>query len=85
MLNALKTRTSNSLFIHRFWDKIAPRVERDHRSNVLVLTGRAMLNTSIIQFSVDGQGCLPSLLFDLRPNHGGGNEVNGDLLQNVLC
>ena len=43
MLNALKTRTNNSLFIHRFWDKIAPRVERDHRSNVLVLTGRAML------------------------------------------
>ena len=52
---------------------------------VLVLMGRAMLNTSLIQFSVDGQGCVPSLLFDLRPNHGRGNEVNGDLLQNVLC
>ena len=49
----------------------------------LVLMGRAMLNKSLIQFSVDGQGCLPSLLFDLRPNYGGGNEDNGDLLQKV--
>ena len=31
----------------------------------------------------DGQGFVPSLLFDLRPNHGGGNEGNVDLLQNV--
>ena len=29
-----------------------------------------MLHKSLIQFSVDGQGCLPSL-FDLRPNYGG--------------
>ena len=27
----------------------------------------------------------PPLLFDLRPNYGGGNEDNGDLLQKVLC
>ena len=46
--------------------------------------GRAMLSKSLIQFSVDGQGCVPSLLFDLRPNYGGGNEDNGDLLQKVL-
>ena len=26
-----------------------------------------MLSKSFIQFSVDGQGCVPSLLFDLRP------------------
>ena len=51
----------------------------------LVLMGRAMLSKSPIQFSVDGQGWVPSLLFDLRPNYGGGNEDNGDLLQNVLC
>ena len=44
-----------------------------------------MLSKSLIQFSVDGQGCVPSLLFDLRPNYGGGNEGNGDLLQNVPC
>ena len=44
-----------------------------------------MLSKSLIQFSVDGQGCVPSLLFDLRPNYGGGNEDNGDLLQKVPC
>ena len=47
--------------------------------------GRAMLSKSLIQFSVEGQGCVPSLLFDLRPNYGGGNEDNGDLLQKVPC
>ena len=45
---------------------------------------RAMLSKSLIQFFVDGQGCVPSLLFDLRLNYGGGNEDNGDLLQKVL-
>ena len=33
--------------------------------------GRAMLSKSVIQFSVDGWGCVPSLLFDLRPTYGG--------------
>ena len=28
-------------------------------------------------------GCVPSLLFDLGPNYGGGNEDNGDLLLKV--
>ena len=36
-----------------------------------------MLCKSLIQFSVDGQGCVPSLLFDLKPNYGGSNEYNG--------
>ena len=49
------------------------------------MIGWAMLSKSLIQFSVDGQGCVPSLLFDLRPNYGGGNEDNGDLLQKVPC
>ena len=40
---------------------------------------------SLIQFSVDGQICVPSLLFDLRPNYGGGNEDNGNLFQKVSC
>ena len=44
-----------------------------------------MPNKSLIQFSVEGQGCVPSLLFELRPNYGGGNEDNGDLLQHVPC
>ena len=47
--------------------------------------GGAMLSKSLIQFSVDEQGCVPSLLFDLRPNCGGSNEGNGDLLQKVPC
>ena len=45
----------------------------------LVLMGGAMLSESLRQFSVD----VPSLLFDLRPNYGGGNEDYGDLLQKV--
>ena len=44
-----------------------------------------MLSKSLVQFSVDGWGCVPSLLFDLRPNYGRGNEDNGNLLQNVPC
>ena len=59
--------------------------ETDWGQLCLVLMGGAMLSKSLIQFSVDGQGCVPSLLFDLRPNYGGGNEDNGDLLQKVPC
>ena len=41
----------------------------------LVLMGRAMLSKTLIQLPVDGRSCVPSLLFDLRPNYGdGGNE-----------
>ena len=47
--------------------------------------GRGMLSKSLNQFSVDGWDCVPSLLFDLRPNYGGGNEDSGDLLQKVPC
>ena len=32
--------------------------------------GRAILGKSLIQFSVDGWGCVPSLLFGLRSNYG---------------
>ena len=42
-----------------------------------------MLSKSSIQFSVDGRGCVPSLLFDLRPNYAKGNEDNGNLLEKV--
>ena len=44
---------------------------------------RPMLSKSLIQFSVDEQGCVFSLLFDQKPNYGGGNEGNDDLLQKV--
>ena len=37
-----------------------------------------MLSKASIQFSVDGQVYVLSLLFDLRPNYGGGNEDNGN-------
>ena len=47
--------------------------------------GRAMLSKSLIQFSVDGQGCVLPLLFDLRPKYVGGNEDNGNLLQKGPC
>ena len=43
-----------------------------------------MLSKSLFQFSVDGWGRVPSQLFDLRPNNGGGNEENGDLLPKVM-
>ena len=52
---------------------------------VLFQCAGAMLSKSLIQFSVDGQGCVLSLLFDLRPNYGGGNEDTGDLLQKIPC
>ena len=56
--------------------------ETDREKLGLVLMDGAMLRKSLIQFSVDGQACVPSLLFDLRPNYGGGD---GDLLQKVPC
>ena len=39
--------------------------------------GRVMFSKSLIQFSVDGWGCVPSPLLDLRPNYGGGSEDTG--------
>ena len=45
----------------------------------LVLIDGAKLSKSLIQFSIEGWGSIPSLLFDLRPNYGGGNEDNGNL------
>ena len=49
----------------------------------VVLMCGAMLSKSLIQFSVDGQGCVPSLLFDLRPNYGGGKGPMQALLHSV--
>ena len=44
-----------------------------------------MLPKPLIKFSVDGWSLVPSLLFDLRPDYGGGDEDNGELLQIVPC
>ena len=45
----------------------------------LVLMDGALLSKSFIQFSVEGWGCVPSLLFDLRLNYGRSNEDYGVL------
>ena len=45
----------------------------------LDLMGGTMLSKCLIQFSVGGQGCVPSLLFTWGQK--GGNEDNGCLLQ----
>ena len=45
----------------------------------------AMFSKSLIQFSIDGRGYVPSLFLYLRPNYGGGDEDNGNLLQKVPC
>ena len=42
-----------------------------------------MLSKSLIQFPVDEQDYVPSLLFDMRPNYVGVNEDKGDLLQKL--
>ena len=43
-----------------------------------------MLSKSLIQFSVDGQDCVPSFLFGLRSNYGRGHGGNGDFLPKGL-
>ena len=50
----------------------------------LVLMGGTMLSKSLIQFSVEGQSCVPFLYFGLMSNYGRGNGSNGDLLQKDL-
>ena len=45
--------------------------------------GWAMLSKSLIQFSVEGQGCVPSQLLDLGPNYGGGNEKQFSSVQSL--
>ena len=49
-----------------------------------LLTGGAMLSKSLFQFSVYGWGCVPSLLFDLRPNYHGSNEDNGPSSKGIV-
>ena len=51
----------------------------------LVLMAGDVHSKSLIQFSVDGLGSIPSLLFCLKLNYGGSNEDNGNLLRKVSC
>ena len=41
-----------------------------------VLMGGAVLSKSLIKFSVDGRGCVPSLLFGLKPNYETGTQMH---------
>ena len=45
--------------------------------------GRAIFSKSLIQFSVEGWGCVPSQLLILRPNYGGGNEDQFSSIQSL--
>ena len=56
-------------------------MEKTEGETGLVLMRRVMLSKYLILFSVGGQGCVSSLLFDLSPNSGGGHRDNGALLQ----
>ena len=58
---------------------------RDWLWGKLGLVLMAMLSKSLIQFSVDGWSCDPSLLFGLRPSYGGGNEENLQKVQWTHC
>ena len=44
-----------------------------------------MLSKSLVQFSVEMRGCVPSLLFSLRPNYGRGNEGNDNLFKRTCA
>ena len=68
----------DKIFIEASW------CESLRRKLGLVLMGRAMLSKPLIQLSDDGWGCVPSLLFDLRPNYGGGKEDNATSFKRSL-
>ena len=76
-------------FLYPLWWKIRglwkPPDRRDWLRRKLVLDLMCVFHNSLIQFPVVGWGYVPSLLFDLRPNYGGGNQDTGDLFQKVPC
>ena len=51
----------------------------------IVNKAEVIFNKSLIQFSFDGRGSVPSLLLNLRLDYGGGSEHISDLLQKVPC
>ena len=44
-----------------------------------------MFSKSLVQYSVEGWGCVPSILFSLRPNYGRANEGNGNLFKRTCA
>ena len=83
------------LFCDSGFQSVCPLMEKDKRlmgetdwgGNWVLFwwVGPCSVQFALIQFAVDGQGCVPFLLLDLRPNYDGGTEDNGDLLQKVPC
>ena len=69
-LDVLLFLFGTSVFFHVQFELLLPDLQISQEAG-------QVLSKSLIQFSVDGRGCVPSLLFDLRPNYGGGNEDNG--------
>ena len=59
--------------------------EREWGKLFLLLMGGAMLSKSLVQFSVDGQGCVPSLLLTWGQTMVEVMKIPGNLLQKVLC
>ena len=58
---------------------------RDRGAWWAAISGVAQSQTRLKGLSSSSSSHVPSLLFDLRPNYGGGNEDNGNLLQKVPC
>ena len=58
---------------------------RDNGAWWAAISGVARSQTWLKGLRSSSSSHVPSLLFDLRPNYGGGNEDNGNLLQNVPC
>ena len=58
--------------------------ETDCEGKALILMAGALLSNFLIWFPVGGWACVPSLLFDLKPNYVGVTEDNGDLLHKDL-
>ena len=67
----------NRLMEASWWERLKGKLG-------FVLMGGAMLNKTLIQFYVDGRGCIPSLLFALSPNYGGGNDSSAQFSRSVL-
>ena len=72
-----------SLKIRGLW-KLPNGIDRLGVNLGPVLIYGAIFSKPLIQFTLDGCGCVQALLFELRPIYGMNNESNWDLLQKDL-